>query len=169
MSHTLTEGGQIASHRFRMLRQVLKVAVSISFFIGICVFVALMSSIPKVSFLATWYYFKAYALQSFFKEIEVGIDFLSLFSNIRYDNTLNLSPAYVIKLTTHLTSQLMQKSYTHFIQSMIASIFCMFTVLAFFFYKGTTHVYSACSRNDTKRSNPVFRHPWRRMLPNLAD
>lgn len=133
MSHTLTEGGQITSHRLRMLRQVIKVASFGAFLAGIGYFIAIMYSVPKIEFMALWYYLKAWSLDGIFPSIEVSNDFLV---QMRYSYNPNLSPENVIKLTTPLAHKLMNNAYAQTVQSLFISSMSFFGILAFFFYRG---------------------------------
>ncbi len=136
MSHTLTEGGQITSHRLRMLRQVIKVAFCLSFLVGLCVFVFLMFHVPKIAYEATWYYFKALLFEGLFSNIEVSREFLAQAAHVRYRENPNLPIEYVIKLTTPIATQLLHEAYFHLKQAVTASGICIVSVFAFFFYRG---------------------------------
>ena len=58
--HTLTEGGQILSHRFRMLKQVLKIASGVSLLIAIIFLFIKMLSLPTIYYQGAWYSAKTY-------------------------------------------------------------------------------------------------------------
>jgi type IV conjugative transfer system coupling protein TraD len=136
MSHTLTEGGQITTHRLRMLRQVIKVAFCISIFIGLGLFIFLMSDVPKIAYTSLWYYFKAYLFEGMFNEIEVSREFLSEATKIHHGNNKTIPIAYLNQLTSPIIQKLFQIAYSKFIQSLWVSSLSFVSLLLFFFYRG---------------------------------
>ena len=136
MSHTLTEGGQITSHRLRMLRQVIKVAFFGSFVFGLFYFAFSMYNVPKYSYMASWYYFKAWFFEGIFTEIEVSKDFLAQSTHTFYNQNPSLSLSYVTKITTPLFQHLMQEAYRQFFKTLMASTLFMGGILGFFLYRG---------------------------------
>jgi len=134
MNHTLTEGGQITTHRMRMLKQVIKVAFLSSFLIGLCIFCLLMLSVPKVAYLAAWYYFKAWVCLGITPTIEVSREFLSYMGQNR--SSSNLPIAYVMEITAPILNKFGIVVYSKFVQSIISAGICAILILLFFFYRG---------------------------------
>lgn len=136
MSHTLTEGGQITSHRLRMFRQVIKITLLGSIFCGLCIFLFLMSNQPTLAYVSLWYFCKSWFLKEFLLHIEVSKEFLLQTTKIHYHYNPTLPIDYVIKLTSPFVDQLLQESYAKFIQSIYASVASATGILGFFFYRG---------------------------------
>lgn len=136
MSHTLTEGGQITSHRFRMFKQVIKITFLGSFFLCLCLFGILMYSIPKIVYVALWYYLKAWILQGSLTEIEVNHDFLTQAAGLQYHFNPHLPPAYITKLSMPIVQKLLHETYIHFMTSVMAFGVCFIGILSFFLYRG---------------------------------
>ena len=136
MSHTLTEGGQITSHRLRMFKQVIKLSLFISLVIGACIFAILMYSVPFVAYQAVWYYAKALAMQGIVKDIEISREFLFQAMHVQYQHNPSLPIEHVIKLTSPIAQKLLNEGYARLVQSLIASGICASLILAFFFYRG---------------------------------
>lgn len=131
--HTITEGGQIWAHRIRMLRQVCKLATTISFIAGVIVFVSLMLRLNFIIYEAVWYYLKSYTLGFLFPQIEVDSYFWATVAKERYlaepvqvaaDKVAFCTEPYVHFFLTQATNNLE-------ITSSIS--FCAFTVMIFFF------------------------------------
>lgn len=57
--HTMTEGGQIWTHRIRMLKQVLKIAVGLSLLVWVICFSYAMKKLPSLVYQASWYHVQA--------------------------------------------------------------------------------------------------------------
>lgn len=91
--HTVTEGGQIATHRFRMFKQVLKIAFSCSFLVGLLTFTGCMLRVPLSHYQGLWYYTKGTVLKEYTKEIEVDSRYWTLAAGQRYAGESVLLPA----------------------------------------------------------------------------
>jgi len=136
MTHTLTEGGQITSHRLRMLRQVFKTAIFGSLFIGLLVFIGLMLSTPLMAYLAMWYFAKAWILQGVVSDMEINRDFLNQVINQQLHYNPHLRLEYVNQLMTPIVQKLILDAYGN---TIIALQFtgCTFgCILGYFIYRG---------------------------------
>lgn len=91
--HTVTEGGQIATHRFRMFKQVLKIAFSCAFVVGLITFALCMLRVPFSHYQGVWYYTKATVLKSFVKQIEVDSQYWAFATGQRYAQASIVLPA----------------------------------------------------------------------------
>ena len=91
--HTVTEGGQIATHRFRMFKQVLKIAFSCAFVVGIITFALCMLRVPFFHYQGIWYYTKATVLKDFVKQIEVDSRYWAFATGQRYAQASIVLPA----------------------------------------------------------------------------
>lgn len=106
--HTITEGGQIWTHRFRMFKQVIKVTFGFSFLVGLVVTVICMLSVPFVLYQGTWYYLKGYVLENHVAQLEVDKQYWEHATRQRYakndsitvpsKNVLKASERYAIAL-----------------------------------------------------------------------
>lgn len=135
MSHALTEGGQITSHYLRMLKQVIKTALTSSLFLSLCVFIFLMSDIPKLVYISSWYYLKAHLLNGISLQIEVSREFLIRVAKIN-SSDLNLSCERVIALTTPIVTRLIIVASLKLFYSGLFFSLCTSFILAFFFLRG---------------------------------
>jgi type IV conjugative transfer system coupling protein TraD len=136
MSHTLTEGGQITSHRLRMFKQVVKIALLASFVIGLLLFLILMSRIPQNIYISAGYYLKAWVFQWTHSHIDVNQEFLAQTLRLKFQQSPSLPIDYVLRLTNPHLQELMQKTNVYFTQSATVSGFCFIGILIFFFYRG---------------------------------
>lgn len=136
MSHTLTEGGQIVSHRFRMLKQVLKSIFLGSFFFGIFVFIFLMLSTPSIFYSAAWYNIKAHVVTGIVNEIEVSNSFLSQTVNVESPEYKKVPIDYIKKITTPFVNKLIEEAYKNSVKAMTFSLISAFLIACFFFYRG---------------------------------
>jgi hypothetical protein len=132
MSHTLTEGGQITSHRLRMLRQVIKIALSFSILLGLGLFTYLMSDIPNNAYLSAWYYFQTWLFDGLHSTIEVSKEYLSHTHHLY--STTQIPIHQVAALTAPITHQLLAVAYAKLIQALYFSGISFMTILIFFFY-----------------------------------
>jgi type IV conjugative transfer system coupling protein TraD len=136
MSHTLTEGGQITSHRLRMLRQVIKITLLSSILMGGGVFFYLMANCPKCHFMALWYYLKAQALEGIVSNIEVSRDFLIQATHKHYHHNASMPINSVISMTQPLIQKLAEEAWEGLLKSLwSASAFSM-GILGLFFFRG---------------------------------
>lgn len=135
MSHTLTEGGQITSHRFRMLRQVIKTAIFLSLIVSLSIFCFSMYKVPKVYYLSSLYHAKALIAKALFNEIEVSREFLAQYGYY-YNKDQTMSVSRILALTGPAVSHLFNIAYEQFMRSMIVAGICTSSVLAFFFIRG---------------------------------
>jgi len=131
MSHTLTEGGQITTHRIRMFRQVLKSTLIGVFFLTLVVFALKTTMIPKVAYQAIWYYTKALALDGIVEKIEVSREFAQKLGINSLQN-----PKLVLKATYPLAKRTGDLLYSKLIDSLIISGLSGLGLLLFFFYRG---------------------------------
>lgn len=96
--HTITEGGQIWAHRFRMFKQVIKITFSFSFLIGLIAFIVCMLSVPFISYQGTWYYAKGYLLENYMGKIEVDPQYWEKTVGQRYSgDTISIPTKRVIQ------------------------------------------------------------------------
>ena len=136
MSHTLTEGGQITTHRLRMLKQVIKVAFNGFLLSTLCLFAFFMSSTPKVAYLSLWYYTKATLAKGIFTHIEVSREFISQAIYVQNAQNPVLPIDHVTKITTPIVQKLMLEAYGNLIKSLGGSSAFAIFILIFFFYRG---------------------------------
>jgi type IV conjugative transfer system coupling protein TraD len=136
MSHILTEGGQIVSHRLRMLRQVLKIVICSSLFLGFSVFIFQMLNISTHVYVASWYYIKSQSLMGIIEKMEVNKHFLGQVTNLSYSSDQNLSLDYLSKLTAPYFNILISKIYEYAISSLTISVITAIIILCLFFLRG---------------------------------
>lgn len=72
---TIAEGGQTWTHRMRMLKQVVKIAIGSAILIGVCVFSYRMANLDPIFFRGAWYYTKAKTAGKVLETIEVEKNF----------------------------------------------------------------------------------------------
>jgi type IV conjugative transfer system coupling protein TraD len=163
MSHTLTEGGQIVSHRFRMLRQVLKIVFCGSSLFGFSVFILLMMNIPGNIYIASWYHVKAIILAGIFENIEVDHAFFSQINHRQYFMDQSVPLEHVKKFTAPSFETLKNHAYHNGIKTLGLTSIIAVGMLCFFFYKG--------QRSKTKRhlSGPqIISSNWLKMRLKLG-
>lgn len=134
---TITEGGQTWAHRIRMLRQVIKLAMTFSFIIGLIVFVCLLLDKPLFLYQSTWYYLKASTIGIVSDEISVHADFWEDIAKERYFSDYPSIPSQKVESFTQPYAKYL---YEHILQdiSRTSPIACMSFagLLAFFFVRG---------------------------------
>ncbi|MFI5344296.1 MAG: type IV secretion system DNA-binding domain-containing protein, partial [Chlamydiales bacterium] len=98
--HTITEGGQIWTHRFRMFRQVIKVTLGVSFLIGLFVFSIYMLAIPMIYCKGAWYFSKGYLLENYKRDMEVDNDYWQKITGQRSTKeNITVPTKYVMKVS----------------------------------------------------------------------
>lgn len=105
--HTITEGGQIWSHRFRMFKQVMKTTIGSAFLLGLFVTIINLMSVPYVHFQGSWYYLKAYALENIVNEAEVNRAFWEYATRQRYTHEpVTVSTKHLLRVSEKHVSAL---------------------------------------------------------------
>lgn len=136
---TITEGGQIWTHRVRMLKQVLKIGLLISLVGWLLVFIYKIFQINFIVFEGAFYYFKAsISLSLGIDEIEVSADFLKkVVREYHAQSNISISSEKVIRYAEPHWNYLIDfvSSYTkkYFQFSFVAFLF----VISFFFIRGS--------------------------------
>lgn len=138
MSHTLTEGGQITTHRFRMFKQVIKVAALSSFFFALLIFILLMIKTPKLYYWGTFYYVKAWALSSVFSHIQVDKSFYHRVANVYSNSDPSISANLIIKLTYPMMVKLLQEVQRNLFFGLLTFLSSIVLIISFFSLKGYT-------------------------------
>lgn len=100
--HTITEGGQIWTHRFRMFKQVIKITLSFSFLVGIIVFAICMLNVPFIQYQGSWYFTKSYLLENYSKEIEVDSHYWERTTEQRYSKKTVFIPTKRVKKASEI-------------------------------------------------------------------
>ena len=136
MSHTLTEGGQITTHRLRMFRQVIKSTLLGIFFLSLCIFAFKIYAIPKIAYQSLWYQSKAIILEGIFEKIEVNREFASLILKVNFVENPELATQQVIQITSKMAHITLQFLFSSMLQSFLISGMFGLGILAFFFYRG---------------------------------
>jgi type IV conjugative transfer system coupling protein TraD len=134
MSHTLTEGGQITTHRLRMLKQVMKSAILSFMILTLVLFALYMTAIPKLFYLSLWYYSKAYLMKDFFSEITISSEFLIPSAHKPYPYSLPIAQA--IQITYPFVQRLIHEAYLILLKSITLAGIGSSGLLLFFFYRG---------------------------------
>lgn len=132
----LTEGGQIWAHRFRMLRQVLKMTFFLSFFTGVSTFAIKMSYLPKEYYEAALYFLKASIVSPLMDEIEISHSFLEAIDQPSYNLELPIENA--IQITSPYVQILKEYSFENLSLSIVICFFTSLAILLFFLLKGIT-------------------------------
>lgn len=98
--HSITEGGQIWTHRFRMFKQVIKISLGMSFLSGCFVFCVYMLAIPMIYCKGAWYFSKGYLFANYLHEIEVDHDYWQKATGQRSTKANVTAPTkYVMKVS----------------------------------------------------------------------
>lgn len=134
---TITEGGQIWAHRTRMAKQVLKIAIFTSVFIGVSFFCYRLAQIPKVYYQAFGYHLKAQILSPFHETILVNGRFWGEITKLRTSKeTLSVKSETVIRVCDPYISFL-GKQITHTVNlSITIGTYAFGVSLVFFLFKG---------------------------------
>ncbi len=136
MPHTFTEGGQITSHRLRMLKQVIKMAMLGAFLCGFVYFCYLMLSVPKWYYIGIWYSAKAYFLKSFVSYSIVDKEFIQFLTGQRYTQDLNLPIDQVLTISWPVAKHFLTVLLDHFKEAIQLACFSFISIIVFFYLKG---------------------------------
>jgi len=133
----LTEGGQVWAHRMRMTRQVIKIALLISFLISAGSFIINMARIPPVCFQALGYFIKSKTLGRVNEEISVDAEFWKKATRQAHaKETLSLKSKAVEAVCKRYVDLLGNKTSEHFTSAGKLGIFSFVGILSFFCLQG---------------------------------
>lgn len=155
----LVEGGQTWAHRIRMLRQVFKLAITISIVVSSVVFLGLMLSVHFGLYQAAWYYTKANTVGSVFQTVEVDPDFWERIANERsHTGQLEIQPEKISAYTGPYVDILLEKTTQNIKHTSTISSITLITMLTFFLIRGTL------SKGKKHVSGRRFVAAWRIMM-----
>lgn len=134
---SLTQGGQIWAHRVRMFRQVLKLALYVSFLIGIVAFIIQMLEVDTYLMFSSWYYLKANLLGPFVSKVSVDKGFWRYISNEAYlFGGVEVEPKTLSNLCRSGYEEFLSLSLTKMGTSSTISSYAFGGILAFFTVRG---------------------------------
>lgn len=135
--HTITEGGQIWAHRVRMLKQVIKIALSISLLLWVAIFAYYMYQLPTVLYQAAYYNLEANVLTS------VAIDKMivdskkwEMIAREKLANPTVLNTDKVLRYTRPYLEKLMGLAKQYIERTSWITLGFFIAVIAFFFVRG---------------------------------
>ena len=135
----LTEGGQIWSHRFKMIRQVIKIAINWSLLVCLLYLVYTVLSLPSSLYLGAWYHLKASFLNLYkVKKVEVNRNFWYEVSHANFAKNPSIDTSQVLKITQPLLNQFSQKLEGALWRSTTVFGFALMTFIVFFVIRGTS-------------------------------
>lgn len=133
----LIEGGQTWAHRMRMLRQVIRLACTLSLTVSIVVFVSLMLTIPSFLYQATWYHLKARMMGQMLPNVEVDLNFWEQLTNERKSPQNPQVPAQkVIAYTNSYADLFLALTAQHIQSTSTLSVVSLSLTLLFFLIRG---------------------------------
>lgn len=132
----LTEGGQIWAHRFRMLRQVVKMTFLLSSSTGMILFAVRLTYLPTEYYEATWYFLRASIGDIFWKEIEISPSFLKAIDQPWHKTVW--PTGHIIHFTEPYVQKLKELISENFSIALIVSLLTSLATLLFFLLKGIT-------------------------------
>lgn len=136
--HTITEGGQVWTHRMRMLKQVVRIAFILSFLIALALFIYKMSLLDNIYYRASWYNVQVKLFAPLgIKNIEVEKNAWAQISRERYSfNVLIIESHKVLHYTNPYFNHLMAYGKVQLIQALIYLCLWFFAITIFFFIRG---------------------------------
>lgn len=137
MMHTITEGGQLATHSLRMLKQVFRIAFFLAFLVWLSLFIWCMSSLPKELYENTWHYAKAYTASAFsIEKIEMGSESWWKLTGHK-PHPHELIPTAHVLLYTQPYADYLELSAWHYVQQTgYLALGALGVIFAFFFVRG---------------------------------
>lgn len=135
---TITEGGQTWAHRFRMLRQVVKLASLASFIICLMLFASLLLKVPLMSYQSTWYYAKANTIGLLLNEISVDAEYWEKVARQRHaDPIVQVDAKKVSKYSGIYAAQFLENLADD--MKRLGGIYSVLflSILCFFFIRGS--------------------------------
>lgn len=167
MIHTVTEGGQIWTHRVRMFKQVLKIGGMVSCLIWILLFSYQMSQVSNVFYQASWYHVKAnYYVSASIDNMSVDSQIWEKIAHEKRPNHSSISATKVYTSTKPYMNQLIEIGRSQVAQtSLITSIAFIFLIL-FFFVKGKLS--KKKQHISGKKIVPTWKLKWTLIFKRLA-
>ncbi len=133
----VSEGGQIINHRARMLKQVIRIALTFAVLTTSIYVLYKMVSIPIQHYQSAWYYAKTSLLKPVADHISVNPDVWNKLSNQNHgQKKLNLKPEQVLKTCKGPAFFIVKKAKEIIKQSVFIFIFIFVNTLLLFFLKG---------------------------------
>lgn len=134
---TLTEGGQIWTHRFRMFRQIIKMSLGISMSIGLFVTLCLMLATPSIYYVGTWYFLKAYVMDGRSTHIEVNHEFWESAARERHSQeAIPIATKRAIQITKPYATLLGESTLRALKIASLFSNVSLLCILLFFLIRG---------------------------------
>ena len=133
----LIEGGQTWAHRMRMLRQVMRLACTLSLVVSIVVLVSLMLTIPTFLYQASWYHLKARVMGQMLPQIDVDLDFWEQLTNERKSPSNPQVPVQKVAVYTDPYVDLfLEVTLEHIQSTSTVSVVSLSLALLFFLIRG---------------------------------
>lgn len=137
--HTLAEGGQTWAHRVRMLKQVIKIALSFSILSAFVYIMYSISHVDPVLLQSGYYRFKAEMNSCLCsKNISVDSKFWEKISRERTQGVKIVPTCSLIRLTQPNTRILLAQGKVFLFQSIIVASLTFFSLLVFFIFRGAS-------------------------------
>lgn len=135
--HTITEGGQLALHSMRMLKQVFKISIFVSSVSWLALFFYSMSRIPTYLYQNLWYYLVAvYSKTIHLKSMMINRDFWWKVSGNSLRDSENVLPDNVLQFVTPHLENLIEIGKANVKISTLVSIVVFSLTTLFFFLRG---------------------------------
>jgi type IV conjugative transfer system coupling protein TraD len=133
----LAEGGQTWAHRVRMIRQVIKIAVMSSLFVGILVFAVKMTKINHIYYQALWYYGKSISMGLISDTISVDKTFWEKITHEGYSSdNVSMRSTRVTEACEKYVQRLQSLANANFASSTSISIYSFGVFILFFLGRG---------------------------------
>lgn len=135
--HTVTEGGQILSHRYRMFRQVLKIASTISLLCALVIFIAKMLLVPTLYYQGAWYTAKIYFISDKAWEVSVDSQYWGQVTHSSYSKSeINVPVKRVLSLSQPYATHLKDESLAALSDTFFYSSILFWVVIILFLVSG---------------------------------
>lgn len=136
---TIAEGGQTWAHRVRMVRQVLKIALSLSLVVGGGFFAFKISKVPPILLKSSWYRAKAQVFDLIDKDVGVSQSYWESISHEKISApTKKVSSIRLLHYATPLHNRFIMIAKKEAATSLSIALISLGALLTFFFIRGTT-------------------------------
>jgi type IV conjugative transfer system coupling protein TraD len=133
----LTEGGQIWTHRFRMVRQVCKIAMLGSLIVAASFFAFHMNKLPIIYYQGAWYHLKSEIVRPFLDEIEVDKKFWITIAHTKHQHNPHVKTDRLSTLTKPFLNRIVSDAVTNLEKAYVAFGVSFVCIIVFFFVRGT--------------------------------